>query len=85
MNNTRARKERIYKALTDLTSAGIISDDLVVQGNMPGLRWTFTPTGYSPRSMTTNEVEWFIMGASAAAYKQPESVYTSVNWRKPYG
>jgi hypothetical protein len=63
--NQRRRKERIYSRLLEYIKAGIILDDLMVQGQMPGLRWTFTPKGFGTRSMTTNDVEWFIIGAEA--------------------
>jgi hypothetical protein len=65
MMSQRKRKERIYARLKALTALGIIQDDLMVQGQMPGLRWTFTPCGYGTRAMTTNDVEWFLIGASA--------------------
>lgn len=62
----RKRKERIYNKLKTLATMGVIREDLMVQGNMPGIRWIFTPTGFGERAMTTNEVEWFIIGAEAA-------------------
>ena len=61
------RKQRIYQALLRMEKSGVISD-LMVQGSMPGLRWTFTPAGYSTRAMTTNDVEWFIIGVNAGRY-----------------
>ena len=67
--NPRARKERIYRQLQNLVDKGIIMNDIVVQGQMPGLRWTFSPCGYSPRSMSTNDVEWFILGTEATLNK----------------
>jgi hypothetical protein len=36
------------------------------QGDMPGTRWHLEGFGFSTRSMTTAEVEFFILGASEA-------------------
>jgi hypothetical protein len=60
------RKERIYSKLQQFIRDGVIQDDLVIQNQMPGIRWTFTPCGYSTRAMSTNDVEWFIIGVEAS-------------------
>ena len=69
-DTTRKRKARIYARLLSYAEEGIIRDDLVVQGSMPGIRWIFSPVGYSGRAMTTNEVEWYIMGVESFRNKQ---------------
>lgn len=59
------RKERIRVGLNRLEKIGVVSE-IQIQSSMPGLRWTLTPRGYSTRAMTSNEIEWFILGANAA-------------------
>lgn len=49
-----------------LHAKGAITGHVQIQSCMPGLRWTLTPTGFGERAMTTNEVEWFILGAQAS-------------------
>ena len=59
------RHERIRASLTYLATLGVIGTGWYSQGQMPGKRWHVEPMGYSQRAMTTNEIEWFIMGAYA--------------------
>ena len=62
-----SRKDRIRAQMAHLEQLGIIeSGQSYTQGQMPGLRWTFVPCGFSARSLTTSGVEDFILGAHAA-------------------
>ena len=62
-----SRKDRIRAQMAHLEQLGIIeSGQSYTQGQMPGLRWTFVPCGFSARSLTTSGVEDFILGANAA-------------------
>ena len=66
MPSRNARKERIYSRLLFFVEQKIIRDELVVHGQMPGIRWVIGPNGYSERAMTTSEIECFILGVEAA-------------------
>lgn len=61
------RHDRIYNQMARLEALGVIvPGQSYTQGQMPGLRWTFTPCGFTERSLTTSQVEDFILGANAA-------------------
>lgn len=60
------RHQRIIRDMTQLARLGVIEPDMYTQGDMPGVRWNFVPTGFSERSLTTSQVEDFILGAMAA-------------------
>jgi hypothetical protein len=61
------RIERIRVHIQHLTELGVIvPGQSYRQSNMPGLRWTFTPCGFTERCLTTSEMETFILGANAA-------------------
>jgi len=59
-----SRPERIRAALRELEAAGVVRD--VWAHNANGRKWVFTPAGHSERSLTTSQVEDFILGARAA-------------------
>lgn len=60
----KARHNCIRRQLAWLEQRGVIKD--VWGHSMSGKKWCFTPNGYSERSLTTSQVEDFIMGAMAA-------------------
>lgn len=37
------------------------------QGGMPGLRWTFVPAGFTERSLSTSQMEDFLLGAEVGS------------------
>jgi hypothetical protein len=62
-----SRKGRIRAQMNHLEQLGVIvPGQSYTQGQMPGLRWTFTPCGFTERSLTTSQIEDFILGANAA-------------------
>lgn len=66
-----SRKRRIRNQMTQLEQLGIIEEgQSYTQGGMPGLRWNFVPCGFTERSLTTSQVEDFILGAQAVLNRQ---------------
>lgn len=57
------RHDRIRAQLDWAVEHSVIRS-YMVQGDMPGKRWTLEGFGFSTRSYTTQEVEVFLLGAS---------------------
>lgn len=62
------RRDNIRASLTDLESRGVIRPGSYAYGTGNGLKWVFEPCGHAERSLTTSQVEDFILGARAAIY-----------------
>ena len=50
----------------------IVPGQSYTQGGMPGLRWTFVPAGHTERSLSTSQMEDFLLGAEAARFGRHE-------------
>ncbi len=61
------RKDRIRNQMKHLEQHGIIQTAYTyAPGDRYGTRWVFTPCGYTERSLSTSQIEDFILGAYAA-------------------
>lgn len=59
------RHEIIRRRMAELEARGVIRDAYTYRPGT-GLKWVFTPRGFAERSLTTSQVEDFILGAFAA-------------------
>ncbi len=62
---TLTRLERIRERLARLERAGVLVHEYT-RGDGPGRRWVIIPAGHAERVLSTNELEWFMLGADAA-------------------
>lgn len=60
------RQQRIHAALDNLEAWGVIAPGHYSWSGGDRRKWVFTPAGHSERSLTTSQVEDFILGADAA-------------------